>query len=98
MSISRGAKLDDRSGPSRSIELTGDLVLPLTFSRRRPSALAPAESHGPPVPEWPCVVWCGSTQWPAPTLRFLHGPETAHPPLPPTAAAVHSNTDSEEHA
>src|ERR1039457_3403153 len=74
----------------------GDLVLPLTFSRRRPFALAPAESHGPPVREWPCVVWCGSTQWPAPTLRFLHGPETAHPPLPPTAAAVHSNR-SEEH-
>src|ERR1022692_4209009 len=34
----------------------GDLVLPLTFSRRRPFALAPAESHGPPVREWPGTI------------------------------------------
>src|ERR1035437_6453687 len=74
-----------------------DLVPPSTFSRRRPFARAPAEAHCPPVPERPCAVWFGSTQWPAPTLRFLHDPETAHPPLPPNAAAVHSDTDSEEH-
>src|ERR1039457_2786885 len=74
-----------------------DLVPPSTLSRRRPFARAPAEPHCPPVPERPCAVWFGSTQWPAPTSRFLHGPETAHPPLPPTAAAVHSDTDSTEH-